>query len=134
MVWDRASGKEFYVIDPAGNYFNGIGIRLIMNVENTTGYVQTIWLNPLFLKYETKELFFNNGLASIRYYGYFEDKYYTADEAPLYYYTDANAALHDWLISYWNAYPIDYIKIIGPHVFMEFHSLTDAANWLNNHS
>lgn len=133
LVWHINNTKRYYVIDPAGNYFNGLSMYLKIDIKATNGTEYWYWLDPLNLGNYTKEYMLDNDLAVVEYYDYSEGKYYSLEETPIYYYTDIQTALHDWLISYWGAYPIEYIIIAGPSVYREFNSLTDAGNWLNNY-
>jgi hypothetical protein len=68
------------------------------------------------------------------YYDWFEDKDYTGSNLAIYYYEDPLATLQDWIIKYWDAYPLDYIAIIAPHTYKEFATLTDAAQWLKQNT
>ncbi len=132
LVWHVNNTKRYFVIDPAGNYYNGVGMKLKINVKDIKGTGWWYWLDPLDINYNTKEFLLNGSVAVIEYRDYEQNKWYPLNETPIYYYTDASVALHDWIVSYWNAYPVKFIEIIGPHTYKEFNSIIDAAHWITN--
>lgn len=120
--------REYHIIDPAGNYVNGLTLYLSLKLSSP---YTTIYLDPLRIDWTEKNYILQYG--DLAYYDVFEDQFYNYDNAPRYYYTDIQYALEEWITQYWQPQlnqPIDTIIIIGPNIYQEFTSIVEAANWL----
>lgn len=125
--------KRYYIVDPAGNYHNGVQVYLMLRVRAADGTELLYYISPLDVsRYEKKRLY-NYSVAEIVYYDVFEDRDYTGEDLTVYYYKDLLAALRDWIVRYWDAYPLDYVAVIGPGIYEEFKTLADAAQWIAQH-
>ena len=133
VVLHENNSKKYIIVDPAGNYFNGLSMRLILDIKDTYGQEWWYWIDPIGISNDTKYYLFYYKLAVIKYYDNFNDKYYSLNKVPIHYYASISDALNDWLVSYWKAYHIDYMLIVGPNVFEEFHTMQDAENWISNY-
>jgi peptidoglycan hydrolase CwlO-like protein len=133
LVAYREGGEtRYYVIDPAGNYFNGIALLLVMEVIDLNETKWFVTLTPLDISMDTKEFLLGEGLAWEVYYIRDTDNYTL--EPPLYYYTSAFDALRDWIVGFLEYAGVSEIRIhdIGAHA--TFTSIVDAARWLEQNS
>ncbi len=117
---------EYYVIDPAGNYLNGISIYYRLTVEDPNGTLWYLYLDPNDLSWNAKEFLVNFTVTV--YYDNFKEKWY--NERTYYVYMDAFSVLQDWIVDYWGIVDIEDIVIAGENVYKEFNSIIDAAKWL----
>ncbi len=125
------SGMRYYVIDPAGNYVNGLQLYYKMRVYNyTAGTHYTVYLVPLNLDYTEKA--YLEGAYKPVYWDLYESREYPVEDAPLYYYTDLYLALYDW-ITYWsdNGEVVEY-EVVGEGVWETFTTLAQLANWITS--
>ena len=123
-------GKEYYIIDPAGNYFDGVGIYYRMSVINNYGEEQYYYFSPLILPYSVKREM--GTIATKIYYDYFEET--ESGKPTIYYYRSARSALEQWIIDYWEAHDLQGIVLINEKYYVEFNSVIDAANWIEAHT
>ncbi|BEP17758.1 hypothetical protein PYJP_11100 [Pyrofollis japonicus] len=96
VVRTLSNGKEYYIVDPAGNYLNGISMAYLVKGVYANG---TYWEVPLWahaLSRETKEYLMRWKLATIVYYMDGSQL-----RTPAYkHFREASQALRDWL-GYW---------------------------------
>ena len=122
--------KRYYVVDPAGNYFNGIGVYYRVEIIDKRGSHWYYYFSPLKLIYKLKKDLAN--FTETVYYDYFEKTKHT--KPVIYYYSSAFRALHDWIVEYWGAYPLEKIVMVNDKYYKEFDSIVDAAKWLEEHT
>jgi len=124
------SGKRFYIIDPAGNYLNSVGIYYKVTMTSKEGHTRDYGLDPTGISPEIKRGLLDMGLAEILFYDYRSRDKSTAPITRIY--SDANELLSDWH-NYWESYvgePV-LVVIIGEDTYMEFADPRGAAYWLN---
>lgn len=128
LVYKHEGKKMYYVIDPAGNYFNGVSVYLNLSVISINGAEYYVYLSPLEISYGHKEFLVNNGFATIIYYDIDYDNF--TYNPPIYYYEDAFNALRDWIIRYWGITNLKQVEIHDIGVHKVFETITDLAKWL----
>jgi len=118
------SGNSWYVIDPAGNWLNGYGIRPKIDVVDTEGKEWWIWLEPLNIELSEKHWLLTNKLAIVVWWDYRNN-----DEIaqPALTEADLNLLLSEWL-EYWNNWYTEY-RIIDIGLFKEFNNITELAKY-----
>ena len=126
------NGNRYYVVDPAGNYFNSIMVFIELRLTAPNGTKWVYYLNPLSISYGEKKYLLE--YSRLIFYDYFEEKIYTIEDVPIYYYTDVFAALQDWIVDYWGERLVGEIIIIGEDIYEEFTSIIDAAKWIEQNT
>ena len=122
--------KRYYVVDPAGDYLNGVGIYIRLLVEAPNGTRWYLYLDPMGISWSEKNFLLQ--YSSIVYYDPEKDEF--IEEPIVYYYTNAFDALRDWMVGYWGIWPVEKIVIIGLGVYEEFTSISDAARWVEENT
>ncbi len=124
------TGPQYYAIDPAGNWFNGLStmLRLEAKANDTMWY---LYLNPAEMAPRLKRWLLDRRFATIVYRDHYTQTYNETVNIP--YYTSAFTALDDLIVRYWELPGVDKIIVIAPNVYKEFTSITDAAKWIEMH-
>jgi predicted nuclease with TOPRIM domain len=124
LAVDTTQGK-YYVVDLAGNYFNGLGVYYRATIVAPNGTKWYYYFSPIQLTYKDKEAL--SDILEIVYYDYTTGEII---EPVVYYYADAFTALQDWIVDYWGTFPVSSIVVINEHSYTVFTSITDAAKWI----
>jgi len=98
---DTSEGvKKYYVVDPAGNFLNGVGVFYKVTMTNKDGYTRDYGLSPVDISSELKRNLVELGLAEVVFYEY---RTGAKSTTPLLrYYVSAFEALDEWY-RYWEA-------------------------------
>jgi len=146
ITWEEKGGKvshagvflaydgKYYVVDLAGNYFNGMGVVLEITVIDLYGEKWYVYLSPQDISYNHKEFLFNESLAAIAYWDPEKESYVSEEEAVIYYYTDPFDALRDWIITYWGITDLETIEVHDIGVHEKFMTIIDAAKWIEQNT
>ncbi len=128
-----ASNGQAFILDPAGNWVNGMSFVLTLEVKDTSGKYWYIYLSPLDMDADLKSFLINNNFTYWQLYDNFKNKYYRLSEGIIYYkYLVTKESLmdliSDWL-NYWGVSPNSY-RIYDVGTIKEFSSVSELVNWL----
>ena len=128
-VEHNGTKKQFYIIDPAGDYWNGLTLYYKLTVRKNYQYYY-LYLSPLGMSYQEKH--YLRDYIKLAYYDNIDGETYSSENVPLYYYTSARDAISDW-IDYWQPYlkNIVEIEIIGKGIYVRDANPANIEEWLD---
>ncbi len=129
-VEHNGTKRQFYVIDPAGDYWNGLTLYYKITVRKNYRYYD-LYLSPLGMGYQLKHHL--RDYVELVYYDNIDGETYSYENAPLYYYTSAQDAISDW-INYWQPYMKNIVKIeiIGKGIYVRDANPANIEEWLDS--
>ena len=118
-------GNNWYILDPAGNWLNGYGIWLKMDVTDTEGKGWWIWLSPLDVTSSEKDWLLTKKFATMVWWDYDNDEEIAQPSITR---ADLQIILDEWA-RYWNNWYNEF-AIIDVGLSKEFNNTRELSDYL----